>query len=53
MEYLKKEKNVPILVCKPCAEARKIKEEDLVENAKIDTGYALIELAMESQTLVF
>ena len=52
MEYLKKKK-VPILVCKPCAAARKIREDELVENAKIDTGYTLVELAMERQTLVF
>ena len=47
------QKKVPIYVCKPCAATRQIKEEELVENAKIETGYTLIDLTMERKVLYF
>lgn len=44
LSYLQ-EYNVPILVCTPCAAARKITEADLVQGARMATGGELIELA--------
>ncbi len=52
MEYLL-EKKVPLYVCKPCAATRQIKEDELVETAKIETGYTLIDLTMERRVLCF
>ncbi len=43
------EKEVPVLVCKPCAAARMIGEDDLPPNFKIGTGYDLIDIAEESK----
>lgn len=53
--YLKffREKNIPVLVCKPCAEARMIVEDDLPPNFKISTGGTLIDLAAESKLFTF
>jgi predicted peroxiredoxin len=45
--------NTPFYVCKPCAEFRKIKNEDLVENANFATGHQLIDLAAESKVFTF
>lgn len=44
---------IPILVCKPCAEVRGIKEEELVENAKFSGVYDLAKLAARMNTLSF
>ncbi len=44
---------VPLLVCKPCAEARGISEEDLVEGASFAGMYDLTKLARESSVLNF
>jgi len=53
--YLKffREKNIPVLVCKPCAEARMIIEDELPPNFKISTGAALIDMAVESKLFTF
>ncbi len=53
--YLKflQEKNVPILVCKPCAGARLIEEDDLPPNFQIATGYDLIDIAEDSKIFSF
>ncbi len=53
--YLKfiREKNIPVLVCKPCAETRLISEDDLPPNFKISTGPVLIDLAAESKVFTF
>ncbi len=45
--------NIPILVCKPCAEARGIKEEDLVEGARFSGVYDLAKLATQMNTVSF
>lgn len=52
LEYLK-ENNVQVMICTPCAASRGISSEELVENAKLETGYTLIALTMESKTLCF
>ncbi len=53
--YLKffREKNIPVLVCKPCAEARLISEDDLPPNFKISTGGVLIDMAVEAKIFTF
>lgn len=43
----------PILVCKPCAEARRIKPEDLPEHFRIAKGIEAIKLAEQARTLTF
>ena len=42
---------VPILVCTPCAVARGIKPEDLIEGAQMATGDKLIAMACESAVI--
>jgi len=42
---------VPILVCTPCANARKIKEEDLVEGSRMATAVEMIHMACESTVI--
>ncbi len=42
-----------ILVCKPCAEARMIAEEDLPPGTKISTGMSLIDLAEQAKVFTF
>ncbi|MFH1563869.1 MAG: DsrE family protein [Nitrospirota bacterium] len=44
---------IPMLVCKPCAEVRGIKEEDLVEGAKFSGVYDLAKLAVKMNTVSF
>ena len=50
LTYLQ-EFGVPILVCTPCAVARKITEEDLIEGARLALGAELIDLACESTVI--
>lgn len=47
------EKKVPVLVCKPCAAARMIGEEDLPPNYAIGTGYDLIDIAENAKVFTF
>ncbi len=42
---------VPILVCKPCAVARQITDDDLVEGARMGTAVELINLACDAATI--
>lgn len=42
---------VPILVCTPCAVARQIKEEDLIEGARMATGAEMIKLACDAAVI--
>lgn len=42
---------VPILVCTPCANARKIPAEELIENARLAPASELIHLACESTVI--
>lgn len=42
---------VPILVCTPCAVARQIGEEDLIEGARMAVGADLIDLACERSVI--
>lgn len=42
---------VPILVCTPCAVARQIGEEDLIEGARLAVGAEMIALACESAVI--
>jgi predicted peroxiredoxin len=46
-------KQVKILVCKPCAEARMIAAEDLPPSFEISTAATLIDLAAESKVFSF
>ncbi|HTY25615.1 MAG TPA: DsrE family protein [Desulfomonilaceae bacterium] len=52
MEYLLREK-VPIYVCTPCAKARGITEDVLLEGAEYAVAKKLIELAAESKVFNF
>lgn len=42
---------VPILVCTPCAVARQIKEEDLIDGARMATGVEMIHLACDAAVI--
>lgn len=42
---------VPILVCTPCAQSRKIEEKDLIEGARMAIAKDLIDLACESAVI--
>ncbi len=42
---------VPILACKPCAAARQIREEDLVDGARMGTAVELIHLISDAATI--
>ena len=44
---------IPILVCKPCAEARGIKADDLVEGAKFSGVYDMAKMAARMNTISF
>ncbi len=50
MTYLQAHE-VPILVCTPCAKARKIEESDLIEGARMAPASELIHLACESTVI--
>lgn len=43
--------NVPILACTPCAKARRITEEDLIEGARLATAAELIEMSCEGTVI--
>jgi predicted peroxiredoxin len=43
--------NVPILACTPCAKARQIGAEDLIESARMATGVELIALACDAAVI--
>ena len=43
--------DVPILVCTPCATARKISEGDLIECARMATAVELIEMACNASVI--
>jgi len=47
------DKGAPILVCKPCAEARMITPDDLPPGTSIGTGVTLIDLAVEAKVFTF
>jgi sulfur relay (sulfurtransferase) complex TusBCD TusD component (DsrE family) len=51
-EYIIQNK-IPVYVCLPCAKARHITEDILVEGAQLSTGKKLIELAAESKVFTF
>ena len=55
LPYLRllQDRQVPILVCKPCAEARMIGEDDLPQGFCISTGATLIDLAAEAKVFTF
>lgn len=42
---------VPILVCTPCAKARKIDEKDLIEGARLALAPEMIQLACDSAVI--
>jgi predicted peroxiredoxin len=50
MTYLQEFK-VPIIACTPCAKARQITEDDLIEGARFGTGMELIQLASTSAVI--
>jgi len=51
MTYLQAHE-VPILVCTPCAEARKIKQEELIEGAVLAPASDLIKAACNDATVI-
>jgi predicted peroxiredoxin len=52
MDFLIKA-GVPFHVCTPCAKARKLDENEFIDNAKLDTAMTLVALAAESSVLSF
>jgi predicted peroxiredoxin len=42
---------VPIIACTPCAKARRIAEDDLIEGARLGTAAELIEMACDSTVI--
>ena len=50
MTYLQAHE-VPILACLPCAQARRIKEEDLIEGARLAPASELIKLACDAAVI--
>lgn len=42
---------VPILACTPCAKARRISEEDLIEGARMGTAAELIQLSCKAAVI--
>lgn len=42
---------VPILVCTPCAKARQIKEEDLIEGARMATAVEFINMSCDATVI--
>lgn len=50
MTYLQAN-NVPVLVCTPCAKARGIGEQDLIEGARMGTAVELINLACDATVI--
>ena len=50
MTYLQAH-GVPILACTPCAKARRIAEEDLIEGARFGTAVELINLACDAAVI--
>ena len=42
---------VPILACTPCAKARQIEAQDLIEGARMGTGVEMIHLACEATVI--
>ncbi len=43
---------VPILVCTPCAKARMISEQDLIEGARMATGGELIKMICDDAAMI-
>lgn len=52
MQYIIQHK-VPVYVCTPCANARRVTQDQLIEGAEYALGKKLIELAAESKVLTF
>ncbi len=52
LDYLVKA-GVPILVCTPCANARHMGQEDLIDSARFETAKTLIALAADSRVFTF
>ena len=42
---------VPIIVCTPCAKSRQIKEDDLIESARLGTAVELVHLASDAAVI--
>jgi sulfur relay (sulfurtransferase) complex TusBCD TusD component (DsrE family) len=42
---------VPILVCTPCAKARQIKEEDLIEGSRMATAAEFINMSCDAAVI--
>ncbi|MCF8063169.1 MAG: DsrE family protein [Deltaproteobacteria bacterium] len=50
MAYLQAHE-VPILACTPCAKARRVKEEELIEGARMATAAELIHLSCDATVI--
>lgn len=48
-----RDKNVPILVCKPCADSRQVDEADLPPGFALSTAAKLLELAEQAKVFTF
>ncbi len=51
MTYLQANE-VPLLACTPCAKARRISEEDLIEGARMATAAELIDLCCDNAAVI-
>jgi len=52
MEYIIQH-NIPVYVCTPCAKARHVTEDQLIEGAQYAVGKDLIRMAADSKVLTF
>lgn len=52
LDYLIQAK-VPVHVCRPCAEARQLKKEELIETAAFQEGDLLVSLATDATVFTF
>ncbi|MFP7755688.1 DsrE family protein [Thermodesulfobacteriota bacterium B35] len=51
MTYLQAH-NVPLLACTPCAKARQITEDDLIDGARMATAMELIQLSCDDAAVI-
>jgi predicted peroxiredoxin len=52
MQYIIQQK-IPVYVCTPCANARRVTEDQLIEGAEYAVGKQLIEMAADSKVFTF
>jgi sulfur relay (sulfurtransferase) complex TusBCD TusD component (DsrE family) len=52
LEYLIEQK-VPVHICRPCAEVRHLRAEELIETARIEDADKLVSLAEDARVFNF